>query len=222
MNTAASRIEVRPDNPLTPGPYLDGHPALEVRASYRGVLIGTRFPACCFPAAHAARNREILGVFWASSPPPELSPLLPLLHRPQTQRRPDRHQTQEAYLGQLGRVLEVGAGLLSALAGIQPIAVVTVASRQGFGGAFISVVTAARQQAFVHSSSSTLDGIQRARFGRHRSQTCPITSENRFATKGRPSVPPHPGFDDAAKRQLTQRNWGTAAPPQPGHHSHLC
>jgi hypothetical protein len=45
MNTATSRIEVRPDNPLTPGPYLGGHPALEVRASYKGILIGTRFLA---------------------------------------------------------------------------------------------------------------------------------------------------------------------------------
>jgi TonB family protein len=45
MNPATARTDVRPDNPLTPGPYLDGHPALEVQASYRGVVIGTRFLA---------------------------------------------------------------------------------------------------------------------------------------------------------------------------------
>ena len=44
-STARERIDVPPDNPLTPGPYLDGHPALEVQASYRGVVIGTRFLA---------------------------------------------------------------------------------------------------------------------------------------------------------------------------------
>ncbi len=57
MNTAASRIDVRPDNLLTPNPhldpYLDGHPALEVRASYKGVLIGTRFLADEMPGRRA-------------------------------------------------------------------------------------------------------------------------------------------------------------------------
>ncbi len=45
MNTATSRTDVRPDNPLTPGPYLDERPALEVQARYKGVLIDTRFLA---------------------------------------------------------------------------------------------------------------------------------------------------------------------------------
>ena len=45
MHTATARIDVRPDNPLTLGHDLDGHPALAVQASYRGVVIGTRFLA---------------------------------------------------------------------------------------------------------------------------------------------------------------------------------
>jgi len=53
MNTAASRIEVLPDHPLTPGPYLDERPALEVQARYRGILIGTRFLADEIPAKHS-------------------------------------------------------------------------------------------------------------------------------------------------------------------------
>jgi hypothetical protein len=50
MNTAASRIEVRPDNPLTPGPTLHGHTALEVRASHKDILVATRFLADEMPA----------------------------------------------------------------------------------------------------------------------------------------------------------------------------
>jgi len=50
MNTAAARIEERPDYPLTPEPSLDGTPALEVQASYNGVLIGTRLLADAAPA----------------------------------------------------------------------------------------------------------------------------------------------------------------------------
>ena len=54
MNTATSRTEVRPDIPLTP--YLDGSPALEVRASYNGTLIGTRFLAETPPARRFKRS----------------------------------------------------------------------------------------------------------------------------------------------------------------------
>ncbi len=47
MDTAASRIDERPDLPQTTNRYPErrpgGPPALEVRASYNGVLIGTRF-----------------------------------------------------------------------------------------------------------------------------------------------------------------------------------
>jgi TonB family protein len=59
MNTATSRIEVRPDNPLTPGPYLDERPALEVQARYKGVLIDTRFLADEVPAARGRSTRGI-------------------------------------------------------------------------------------------------------------------------------------------------------------------
>jgi TonB family protein len=63
MNTAASRIDLRPDNPLTPSPYLDphvaGHPALEVRASYKGVLIGARFLADEMPVKRARSARGL-------------------------------------------------------------------------------------------------------------------------------------------------------------------
>jgi len=57
--TATARIDARPDHPTTPGPYLDGPPALEVQASYRGVVIGTRFLAEEMPSR---RRRAAQGI----------------------------------------------------------------------------------------------------------------------------------------------------------------
>ena len=50
--TATTRIESRPDySPaMFPGPHLDERPALEVQATYQGVLIGTRYLADELPA----------------------------------------------------------------------------------------------------------------------------------------------------------------------------
>ena len=59
MNTAAARIEVRPDNPLTPGPYLDERPALEVQARYKGILIGTRFLSDEIPAKRSRTQQGL-------------------------------------------------------------------------------------------------------------------------------------------------------------------
>jgi TonB family protein len=59
MNTAASKIDVRSDHPLTPGPYLDERPALEVQARYKGILIGTRFLSEEMPAKRRRRPQGL-------------------------------------------------------------------------------------------------------------------------------------------------------------------